>query len=65
MLKQPWRNFDQLLPEAHLERYGSLGNRQNVMLSLLSIVAYRALLDAGFEKSDATTMLADMGWRVY
>lgn len=65
LLKQLWRNFDLLLPEAHLERYGSLGNRQNVMLSLLSIAAYRALVDAGFEKSDATTMFADMGWQVY
>lgn len=65
ILSQTWREVDELLPEAHLERIPTLGNRQNVFLAVLTVGAYHALRQAGIEKEYAIELFADMGWKVY
>lgn len=65
LLDAAWRNLDEMLPEAGLERLPSRGNRQNVFLAVLTLAAYRAFLDAGIERDYAMELFADVGWKVY
>lgn len=65
IIEQMWRNVAEMLPAAHLEQVGSLGNRQNVFLTVMSLAAYRAFLAAGIERDYATELFADLGWKIY
>jgi hypothetical protein len=65
ILAQAWRNLDEMLPEAELDRIPTLGNRQNVYLSVLTVAVYRAFVDAGIERDYASELFADAGWKVY
>ena len=49
LLKSVWAHLDSLLPEANLEQYKTLGNRQNVYLAIATRAAYHAFLEAGIE----------------
>lgn len=64
-LAQTWRNVERMLPEAKLEQIPTRGNRHNVFMSILTVAAYHALLDAGLEREYAIELFADMGWKVY
>lgn len=64
-LDQTWRNVDALLPEADLEQWQTVGNRQNVFLAVASLAGYRALLEQGLEADYATELFSDIGWKVY
>jgi hypothetical protein len=65
ILKQIWQNVDELLPEAHLEKIPTEGNRLNLFLAVVTVAAYHAFLQAGVEKDYAIELFADIGWRVY
>lgn len=65
VLEQTWRNFEELLPDAHLEELETLGNRQNVMLGVVTLAMYRAFLAAGVEKEYAIELFSDLGWKFY
>lgn len=65
ILGRAWRNYDELAPVAHVERLKTLGNRQNVLLGVLTHGIYRALLEEGVEKEYATEMVSDLMWKVY
>lgn len=63
--KKTWQEMRAILPEAHLESLPNLGNRHNVFLAVLSVSLYHALLDHGIETKYATTLFADVGWKLY
>lgn len=65
ILERTWRNFDELLPGAHLERLETLGNKQNVMLGVVSLAMIRAFLAAGIDKEYAVELFTDLGWKFY
>jgi hypothetical protein len=65
LLKNAWRNIDEMLPEAHLDAIPTIGNKHNVFLSVVSIGLYHALQDVGIERAHATELLADAGWKLY
>jgi hypothetical protein len=65
IIDKTWHNFDELVPVAHVERYKNLGNRQNVLLGVLTHALYRALLEAGLEKDYATELVSDLIWVIY
>lgn len=65
ILKQSWRNAEIMLPEAHLDKIPTIGNRQMVFLAVFTIAAYHALLKAGVERDYAIELFSDIGWKVY
>ncbi len=65
IVAQVWQHMEEVLPEAELERIPTLGNRQNVFLSALTVAAYHALLDFGIPKDYAIELFADLGWKLY
>jgi hypothetical protein len=65
ILRQAWRNVDEMLPEAPLDRLPTRGNRLNVFLAVVSLATYRAFLNAGIERAYAIELFADVGWNVY
>lgn len=65
ILKQTWRNYDELVTNAHVERLKTLGNRQNVLLGVASLALYRALQAARVEKAYAIELVSDLAWKVY
>jgi len=65
ILSRAWRNLDAMLPEAELDRIPTLGNRQIVYLTVLTVAAYRSFIDAGIEREYAIELFADVGWKVY
>ena len=65
ILERAWRNAEEMLPEGELERLPASGNRLNVYFAVLSVAAYRALVDAGVERDYAVELFADVGWKVY
>ncbi len=65
LLKNAWRNIDEMLPEANLDRIPTVGNRHNVFLAILTIGLYHAFIDAGIEQAYATELFADAGWKLY
>jgi hypothetical protein len=65
LLADIWRHMDQLLPEANLEQYKTLGNRQNLYLAVATRAAYHAFLEAGIDASYATELISDVAWKVY
>jgi hypothetical protein len=54
-----------ILPEAYLQKIPTTGNRQNVLLSALTIGAFQALCEAGIEKHYAIELFSDLGWALY
>lgn len=65
ILERTWRNYDELAPDAHIERLKTMGNRQNVLLGVATLAMYRALLAEGIEKAYATELLTDVAWKIY
>jgi hypothetical protein len=65
ILKEVWRGTADLIPEAHMERIPTKGNRQNVFLAILTIAAYHSFLKARIEKDYAIELFSDIGWKVY
>ena len=65
LLASIWRHMDQLLPEANLEQYKTLGNRQNLYLAVATRAAYHAFLEAGIDAAYATELISDVAWKVY
>ena len=65
LLKKIWRHLDRLAPEANLEQYKTLGNRQNVYLAVATRAAYHAFLEAGIDAIYATELISDIAWKVY
>ena len=59
LLADIWRHMDQLLPEANLEQYKTLGNRQNLYLAVATRAAYHAFLEAGIDAAYATELISD------
>lgn len=50
---------------ARLGRYPTAGSRLMVELTILTLAAYRALLECGAEPGHARQLVADVGWDVY
>jgi len=65
LLASIWRHMDQLLQEANLEQYKTLGNRQNLYLAVATRAAYHAFLKAGITAAYATELISDVAWIVY
>lgn len=65
ILERTWHNYDELVPDAHTEQLETMGNRQNVLLGVVSLAMYRALLAEGVEKDYATELFTDVAWKVY
>lgn len=65
LLESIWSHLDSLLPEANLEQYKTLGNRQNLYLAVATHAAYRAFLEAGIDPVYATELIGDIAWKVY
>jgi len=65
LLKSIWSHLDALLPEANLEQYKTIGNRQNLYLAVATYAAYHAFLEAGIDPSYATELIGDVAWKVY
>lgn len=65
ILKETWRNVDDILPAAELEKLPTLGNRHNVFLAVLTVAAYHAYLSAGIDREYAIELFADVGWKLY
>jgi hypothetical protein len=65
ILRKTWQGYGALAPGAHVERLKTLGNRQNVLLGVLTLAAYRALLAEGVQERYATELLTDLVWKVY
>jgi len=65
LLTEIWRHLDRLIPEANLEQYKTLGNRQNVYLAIATRAAYHAFLEAGIDATYATELISDIAWKVY
>ena len=65
LLTEIWRHSDRLIPEANLEQYKTLGNRQNVYLAVATRAAYHAFLEAGIDAIYATELISDIAWKVY
>jgi hypothetical protein len=64
-LEATWRRVDDLLPAACLERLPTYGNRLNVFMAIVTTAAYREMLDRGVSREYATTLVADVGWKIY
>jgi len=65
LLKRVWAHLDSLLPEANLEQYKTLGNRQNLYLAVATRAAYLAFLESGIDSAYATELISDVAWKVY
>jgi len=65
LLKSVWDHLDSLLPEANLEQYKTLGNRQNLYLAVATRAAYHAFLESGIDSAYATELIGDVAWKVY
>lgn len=65
LLADVWRRSARLLPEADLNQYRTLGNRQNLYLAVATRAAYHAFVEAGIDASYATELISDIAWRVY
>jgi hypothetical protein len=65
ILHKTWQGYGALAPGAHVERLKTLGNRQNVLLGVLTLALYRALLAEGIQERYATELLTDLVWKVY
>jgi hypothetical protein len=65
ILKETWREVDEILPDAELDRLPTLGNRQNVFFAVLTVAFYHALIGTGVEKQYAVELFADVGWKLY
>jgi hypothetical protein len=59
------RNFDDMLPEANLRQFPTMGNRQNLLLAVATRAAYISFVEAGIERSYATELIGDIAWRIY
>ena len=65
ILHKTWQDYGELAPGAHVERLKTLGNRQNVLLGVLTLALYRALLAEGVQERYAIELLTDLVWKVY
>lgn len=65
LLEDTYRIAAELLPQARLDRYPKLGNRQNVYLAVLTLAAYRAFRAADIDRDYTIELIADAGWKVY
>jgi hypothetical protein len=65
ILTRAWQNYDELAPDAHLDRRKTLIGRQNTLLSVFSLALYRALMQEGVERKYATELFTDVFWKVY
>lgn len=65
ILKETWREVEDILPSAELESLPTLGNRQNVFFAVLTVAFYHALVEAGVEKPYAVELFSDIGWKLY
>lgn len=65
IMHDAWRELDELVPAARLERYPRRGTRLNAFLSVATLAAYRAVRRAGIVKGHAISLVADGGWPVY
>lgn len=65
ILERTWRNYDDLAPAARVEQLETSGNRQNVLLGVLTHGLYRALLSEGLDTEYATELVSDLQWVIY
>jgi hypothetical protein len=65
ILKETWREVDEILPSAQLERLPTLGNRMNVFFAVLTVAFYHALVGMGVEIQYSVELFADIGWKLY
>jgi hypothetical protein len=65
ILKTILQNVDEIMPKSNIQSFPTLGNRQNAFLAILTIAAYRALLDFGIERNYAIELFSDLGWKIY
>lgn len=60
-----WKRVDELLTKARLDELPTNGNRHNVFLATVTTAAYQALLDQGVSREYASTLVSDVGWKLY
>ncbi len=65
ILRMTWKRVDTLISEAGLDLLPTLGNRHNVFLAAVTTAAYQVLLECGQSKNRASTLVADIGWKIY
>ncbi|GAB4417968.1 MAG: hypothetical protein Kow002_04650 [Anaerolineales bacterium] len=65
ILSSIWRNVDKLRPEADIQQYKSLGNRQNLFLAVATRAAYHSFLEAGIDPIYAAELISDVAWKIY
>ena len=65
ILARTWQNYVELAPGAQAARLHTYGNRQNVLLGVLSLAIYQVLLAEGVEERYATELVTDLAWKVY
>ncbi len=65
MLVAIWARVDGLIGKADLGTIPTLGNRNNVYLSVLTTAAYQVLLEQGQSKERAADLVADVGWKIF
>ncbi len=65
ILARSWRIFDELWPEAGLDKIPTVDNRLNVLMSVITISAYHSFIAAEIDKQRAVELVADIGWSVY
>ncbi|MBT8464904.1 MAG: L-2-amino-thiazoline-4-carboxylic acid hydrolase [Deltaproteobacteria bacterium] len=64
-VKSTWRRVDELLPRARLGELPTQGNRHNVFLAVVTTAAYQTLLERGVSRRYASTLVGDVGWKLY
>ena len=64
-LAATWNRVDALLPAARLGDLPTEGNRLNVFMAVVTTAAYQELLARDVSRLYASTLVADVGWKVY
>jgi hypothetical protein len=65
ILDRTLRNFEHLSPKADIKQFKTAGNRLLVLFGVASHAMFQALLDEGLDRSYATELFTDVGWKVY
>lgn len=65
ILDNTLQDFEELMSNADVRRFETLGSRMNVMLGVASLAMYKALQKEGIERDYAIELFTDIAWKVY
>ncbi len=60
-----WNRVTDLTPKAKLDALPTYGNRHNVFLAVVTTAAYQVLVERGVQRSYASSLISDVGWKIY